>query len=86
MPLYEYRCPDCGKVVERIRKYSERDDAMMCQDHDRAVVQMERIWSAHHAEPDGIYSYEPNMGSEEKFVRWNAKIEKQKEAELEARG
>ncbi len=83
MPLFEYACPDCLTVAERIRKTEERDDPATCL---KCGGQMPRVFSAAHIEPDGVYSYAPNEGSEEKFVRWNEKIAKQKEAELEARG
>ena len=82
MPLYEYHCPE-GHTREELRKYEDRDGPAFCQ---TCMKPMERIFSAHHAEVDGIYSYAPNEGSEEKFVRWNEKIAKQKEAAREARG
>ena len=84
MPIYEYRCDDseCGRVFEHIRKYEDRDAPSFCL----CLRPTERIDSAHHVEPDGTYSHDPNLGSEEKFVRWNEKIAKQKEAEREARG
>ena len=83
MPIYEYRCPDCGNVVEHLRKYRERDAVVLCL---TCKTIMPRLFSAHHVEPDGTYSHDPNLGSEEKFVRWNEKIAEQKEAEREARG
>lgn len=30
MPMYEYECPDCGKVVEEIRKVNDRDNPTQC--------------------------------------------------------
>lgn len=30
MPIYEYKCPDCDVVVEKMRKISERDDQTIC--------------------------------------------------------
>lgn len=82
MPIYEYRCPE-GDTREELRKYEDRDGPAYCQ---RCMEPMVRVFSAAHVEVDGIYSYAPNEGSEEKFERWNAKIEKQDEAKREARG
>lgn len=31
MPLYEYRCSQCGKVAEVLRPIRSRDDAMDCR-------------------------------------------------------
>ncbi len=81
-PLFEYRCPE-SHTREELRSYEDRDNPAYCQ---TCMKPMERVFSAAHIEPDGVYSYEPNMGSEEKFVRWNEKIAKQKEAEREAMG
>ena len=83
MPLFEYRCLDCGRVLEKLRKYGDRDKPLTCPD---CIKHMPRLFSAAHVEPDGTYSHDPNLGSEEKFVRWNEKIAKRKEAEREARG
>jgi len=30
VPVYEYRCPDCGELNEDLRKVAERDDPMRC--------------------------------------------------------
>lgn len=30
MPLYEYRCEDCGKAFEMLRRMSEADNAAVC--------------------------------------------------------
>ena len=30
MPLYEYRCRDCGKVFELLRRISEADQNLEC--------------------------------------------------------
>ena len=30
MPIYEYACPDCGEVTEKLRKVSEREDPVSC--------------------------------------------------------
>lgn len=68
MPIYEYRCGE-GHLTERIRKYAERDEPLACE---RCSTPTQRIFSAHHAEPDGIYSYEPNIGSAADFERKRA--------------
>lgn len=63
MPLYEYRCQE-GHESEELRKYEERDDALACPE---CGGDMHRIVSAHHRQPDGIYSYEPNIGDPKRF-------------------
>lgn len=30
MPIYEYSCPACGAATERLRKASEREQALGC--------------------------------------------------------
>ncbi|MCW2278348.1 FmdB family zinc ribbon protein [Heliophilum fasciatum] len=30
MPIYEYRCLDCGKVFSLLRSYQQRDDQALC--------------------------------------------------------
>ena len=30
MPIYEYRCSNCGKVVEMLRPYEDMDKATFC--------------------------------------------------------
>ena len=30
MPLYEYRCEDCGRAFELLRRYSEADTDLKC--------------------------------------------------------
>lgn len=30
MPLYEYRCEDCGRTFEKIRRIADTDRAMKC--------------------------------------------------------
>lgn len=32
MPIYEYRCPDCGKDFELMRPFSEADEPAPCPD------------------------------------------------------
>jgi putative FmdB family regulatory protein len=70
MPIFEYRCAN-GHRIERLRKYSARDDESLCW--TCAGAPMTRVVSAPHVEPDGVYSYEPNMGSKDAFDRkWEA--------------
>ena len=30
MPLYEYRCPDCGETFDKIVRFSESDKTPVC--------------------------------------------------------
>ena len=30
MPLYEYRCPDCGQTFDKIVRFSEADKIPVC--------------------------------------------------------
>lgn len=30
MPIYEYRCPDCGRTYEQLRKMSDADRDLEC--------------------------------------------------------
>ena len=30
MPLYEYRCPDCGETFDKIVRFSEADQIPVC--------------------------------------------------------
>jgi putative FmdB family regulatory protein len=69
MPLYEYRCGE-GHTAERLRKFDARDDATRCE---RCGSAMSRVFSAHHAPVDGIYSYAPNLGDPTAFERKLAK-------------
>jgi len=32
MPLYEYRCQKCGKSVELLRKFEEKEAEVICSD------------------------------------------------------
>lgn len=38
MPLYDYRCPDCGAVDEAQRRIAEREAPMPCQKCGGAMV------------------------------------------------
>lgn len=73
-PQFEYRCPN-RHTQTKLRKFEERDQPLVCE----CGEPMDRIWSAHHAQPDGIYSYEPNIGSADNFERKQAMIERNRE-------
>jgi len=32
IPIYEYKCEKCGEVVETLRRFSDRDKAVVCPD------------------------------------------------------
>jgi putative FmdB family regulatory protein len=68
MPIYEYKCTE-GHVTEHVRSYAKRDEPVACKCGAETV----RLFPLPHVEPDGIYSYAPNIGSKERF-------EKQQEA------
>lgn len=75
-PIYEYECPGgCGSK-ELIRKWKNRDEPLPTCDCGEP---MRRIVSAHHAVPDGMYSYAPNLGSAEAFERKQERIKRKKE-------
>lgn len=78
MPIYEYVCP-AGHRSEELRKYEERDTPLECFECERPDVMMRRHFSAHHKQPDGMYSYAPNIGDPAKFDRNVAGIAKLKE-------
>ena len=65
MPLYEYRCVS-GHVTECLRRYDDRDEALDCLE---CGGRTKRIVSAHHRQPDGIYSFEPNVGNPDAHER-----------------
>jgi putative FmdB family regulatory protein len=44
MPIYEYRCQDCGKTFELLRRASEADQGLVCPDCESERVR--RILSA----------------------------------------
>jgi len=69
-PIYEYAC-NCGHSEEVIRRYEHRDEPVPCRACSGA---MERRFSAHHRQPDGIYSYEPNIGTPERFEQMSRRM------------
>jgi hypothetical protein len=74
-PIYSYGCP-YGHKHEQIRPYDMRLNASICPDCG-APAQYEI--SAHHRQPDGIYSYAENIGSADKHERWNETIRRNRE-------
>jgi putative FmdB family regulatory protein len=64
MPMYEYKCPECGKVVEQIESSHVEDTiAPVCRHYDSPqprVFQMRRVQFSRTGSPqfkgDGFYS------------------------------
>ena len=75
MPVYDYDCGKCGAVVSRIRKWEEKGDSVTCE----CGAPMDPLFPLPHCLPDGMYSYAPNVGSEESFERKMGKININKE-------
>lgn len=44
MPLYEYRCDDCSKAFEMLRRMSEADTGVVCPKCESKKVK--RQWSS----------------------------------------
>jgi putative FmdB family regulatory protein len=44
MPIYEYRCQECGKKFEKLRRFSQSDDDILCP--ECGAEEIERILSA----------------------------------------
>ena len=44
MPMYEYRCRDCGKKFEMLRRMQDADAGILCPDCESEEV--ERLLSA----------------------------------------
>jgi putative FmdB family regulatory protein len=65
MPIYEYQC-EAGHRHERLRRYDERDCKSKCPE---CPGRAKRVISAHHTEPDGIYSHTPNIGDPTEYER-----------------
>lgn len=79
MPLYDYKCGDCGGVIEALRKYEHRDELVKCPACD---TEMERQMSVPHLEPDGVYSHSPNIGDPVAFERRHEEA-KQRQRDVE---
>ena len=74
MPIYEYRCPN-RHTETKLRKRQDSDEPLTCA----CGEPMERIMSAPHCLPDGVYSYAPNVGSADNFERKQAILDKNRE-------
>jgi hypothetical protein len=61
MPLFEYRCGDCGRSVERLRKAGEAEGSVSvpCLGPVARECVMQRAFPAPARPVDGIYSYRP---------------------------
>ena len=79
MPIWNYVCAN-GHPSEKIRRFERRDEPMTCtasiEDVDGWVcgATLERTLSPPHVEPDGMYSYAPNLGCPDRFERQRAAI------------
>lgn len=62
--IYEYRCSS-GHITEKLRKVANRHDPVECECGESASL----IISKTHRQPDGIYSFAPNVGDPNKFER-----------------
>lgn len=38
MPIYEYRCQECGKLFEMFRRFSDADSGVRCPDCESEQV------------------------------------------------
>ena len=57
MPLYEYRCRDCGEITEAVRSVDERMDAPACGCGGETY----KIISAYRVHPDFEPYYDDNL-------------------------
>ncbi|MSR36037.1 MAG: zinc ribbon domain-containing protein [Gemmatimonadetes bacterium] len=53
MPIYEYACPDCGAVFDRLRRYAEREDAPNCPECGAATRPMLSAAAVHGSASSG---------------------------------
>jgi len=81
MPLYEYCCRHCGRTHTCLRKFERRLDAVACV----CGAKMDWMFPVPHIEPDGIYSYAPNIGTAEDWERKQGKIKEREEQNAERR-
>ena len=65
MPIYSYR-DQHGHTFDKLRPWRLADQPAICL---ICGCEGTRIMTAHHAPPDGVYSYAPNLGDEAKFQR-----------------
>lgn len=53
MPIYEYRCEDCGRVFEMLRRISDADSDLKCPSCDSEEVVRQLSCFATSAGPSG---------------------------------
>ena len=63
--IYEYKCPN-SHGAEKLRKIANRNDPLSCPECGEPMF---LIISRTHRQPDGIYSFAPNVGSPDAFDR-----------------
>lgn len=73
--IYQYQCQQ-GHTSERFRKIDNRHDPVSC---DICHEPMQLIISRTAKQPDGIYSYMPNVGNPRAFEQRHAAIRENKE-------
>ena len=73
--IYQYQCRQ-GHTGERYRKMAERHDPVTC---DICREPMHLIISRTAKQPDGIYSYAPNVGNARAFEQRRVAISENKE-------
>ena len=67
MALFEYTCTGCGRTEKHLRPFARKYDPATCS--VCGVLMRAVEISATHVEPDGIYSYCPNVGDPGQFER-----------------
>lgn len=70
MPRYDYRCGE-GHVTTVFRSYEYRERPTPCERCGRSAVYQ---FPLTHRQPDGIYSYAPNIGNPNDHERRNEAI------------
>ena len=65
MPIYEYRCSN-EHLSSKICSHAASYEPHVCP---RCGEIAERQFPMSHVEPDGIYSYAPNIGTEQDYER-----------------
>lgn len=81
MPIYEYACP-YGHKSEHLRRVEDRHVGVLCP---KCNAPADLIISAPHVEPDGVYSYEPNIGTPANYERKHELHRRQMEERAEIR-
>lgn len=75
MPIYDYKCPD-GHITTRLVRWSQKPDTVPCKTCGKGAKWQ---FPAVHVPPDGVYSYEPNLGDPDQFDRRQEEIRASKE-------